>query len=109
MRSARSIRRTRSACAGGCDGASWTAAQRRGYRIALALSFLRLALAPAALVALAHIDVAGLVLAAALLLGFLSDVLDGVVARRAGAVTPFLRRLDSSVDTVFYLGVAYAA
>src|SRR3954471_2992474 len=51
----------------------------------------------------------GLLLAAALATGFVSDVLDGVVARRAGVVTPFLRRLDSSVDTVFYLGVAYAA
>lgn len=69
-----------------------TRAQRRGYRVSLARTR-----AP------------GLVLAAALVLGFLSDVLDGIVGRRAGAVTPFLRRLDSSVDTVFYLGVAYAA
>jgi CDP-diacylglycerol--glycerol-3-phosphate 3-phosphatidyltransferase len=85
-----------------------TPAQRRGYRLSLALTFLRLALAPA-LVVLARAPVAGAVLAALLVLGFVSDVLDGVVARRAGVVTAFLRRLDSSVDTVFYLGVAYAA
>lgn len=79
-----------------------------GYRASLALTLLRLALAPA-LVVLARSGAPGAVLAAALVVGFASDVLDGVVARRAGAVTPFLRRLDSSVDTVFYLGVAYAA
>lgn len=88
--------------------AEWTAAQRRGYGFSLALTLVRLVLAPA-LPALARADVPGLVLAAALLLGFLSDVFDGIVARRAGVVTPFLRRLDSSADTVFYLGVAYAA
>jgi CDP-diacylglycerol--glycerol-3-phosphate 3-phosphatidyltransferase len=38
-----------------------------------------------------------------------SDLVDGMVARRAAAATPFLRRLDSAVDTVFYLAVAYAA
>jgi phosphatidylglycerophosphate synthase len=79
-----------------------------GYRLSLALTLLRLALAPA-LVVLARTDVPGIVLAALLVAGFVSDVLDGVVARRTGSVTPFLRRLDSSVDTVFYLGVAYAA
>jgi CDP-diacylglycerol--glycerol-3-phosphate 3-phosphatidyltransferase len=79
-----------------------------GYRLSLALTLLRLALAPA-LVVLVRAGAPGLLLAAALVTGFVSDVLDGVVARRAGVVTPFLRRLDSSVDTVFYLGVAYAA
>jgi phosphatidylglycerophosphate synthase len=79
-----------------------------GYRLSLALTLLRLALAPV-LVVLARAGAPGLLLAAALVTGFVSDVLDGLVARRAGVVTPFLRRLDSSVDTVFYLGVAYAA
>jgi CDP-diacylglycerol--glycerol-3-phosphate 3-phosphatidyltransferase len=79
-----------------------------GYRLSLGLTLLRLALAPA-LVVLARTGASGLLLAAALVAGFVSDVLDGVVARRAGVVTPFLRRLDSGVDTVFYLGVAYAA
>lgn len=87
--------------------AHWTNAQHRGYRLSLGLTLLRLALAPA-LVLLAQSDAPGVVLALALVAGFVSDVLDGVVARRAGAVTPLLRRLDSVVDTVFYLGVAYA-
>lgn len=32
---------------------------------------------------------------------FLSDVFDGIVARRMGIATSFLRRLDSIADTVF--------
>ena len=34
---------------------------------------------------------------------------DGVVARRSGTATPGLRRLDSTVDTIFYLAIAVAA
>lgn len=44
-----------------------------------------------------------------LVIGFLSDVFDGVVARRTGTATEGLRRLDSTVDTVFYLAIAVAA
>ena len=39
---------------------------------------------------------------------FLSDVFDGVIARRMNAVTASLRVADSWVDTVFYLCVASA-
>ena len=87
--------------------APWTDAQHRGYRLSLGLTLFRLALAPAVVV-LAHTETPGIVLALALVVGFVSDILDGVVARRVGAVTPLLRRLDSVVDTLFYLGVAYA-
>lgn len=38
----------------------------------------------------------------ALLAGIVSDVYDGVLARRWGTSTPLLRRCDSNVDTVFY-------
>lgn len=37
-----------------------------------------------------------------LLWGIISDVFDGVLARRWRCATPVLRRLDSNVDTVFY-------
>jgi CDP-diacylglycerol--glycerol-3-phosphate 3-phosphatidyltransferase len=90
------------------DDRSWTRHQRRGWWVSLAITLLRLALAPT-LVLLARARAPGWLLACALVAGFVSDVVDGMVARRALAVTPFLRRLDSSVDTVFYLGVAYAA
>lgn len=74
---------------------------------ALALTLLRLALAPVA-VALGLTGAPGWTMGVTLVAGFLSDVFDGVVARRTGAATPALRRLDSAVDTVFYLGVAAA-
>jgi phosphatidylglycerophosphate synthase len=37
-----------------------------------------------------------------LLLGMLSDIFDGVLARRFGVVRPWLRRFDSATDIVFY-------
>lgn len=87
--------------------APWSDVQGRGYRLSLGLTLFRLALAPAVVV-LTHTETPGIVLALVLVAGFASDVMDGVVARRAGVVTPLLRRLDSVVDTVFYVGVAYA-
>jgi len=80
---------------------------RIGWHVALGLTLLRLVLSPVVLV-MAEASVAGLAIAAVLVAGFLSDVFDGIVARRYGVATPGLRRLDSSVDTVFYLGIAYA-
>jgi CDP-diacylglycerol--glycerol-3-phosphate 3-phosphatidyltransferase len=90
------------------DDRPWSREQRRGWRVSLAITLLRLALAPT-LILLARTGAPGWLLACALVAGFVSDVVDGMVARGASAVTPFLRRLDSSVDTVFYLAVAYAA
>ncbi len=72
------------------------------------LVWLRLALGPA---------LAGLILAGAgrswliglFLLAFLSDVFDGIIARRLGNATAQLRHADSVVDTAFYACVAVAA
>jgi phosphatidylglycerophosphate synthase len=75
---------------------------------ALALTLARLALAPVIL-ALGLTRGSSAAVAVLLVAGFLSDVFDGVVARRTGTATPILRRLDSMVDTVFYLAVAAAA
>lgn len=72
----------------------------------VSLTALRGALAPVLLL-IAHRGGShaafGLCLAAA----FLSDVFDGIVARRLGVATPGLRRLDSAVDTLFYLSALY--
>lgn len=72
----------------------------------LSLTALRAALAPALVVILwcggSHVAF-GLCLVTA----FLSDVFDGIVARRLGVATPSLRRLDSVVDTLFYLCALY--
>ncbi|GAA4455276.1 CDP-alcohol phosphatidyltransferase family protein [Rurimicrobium arvi] len=51
----------------------------------------------------------GTIPAALLVYGFLSDVFDGVIARQLGISTQKLRRLDSSVDQIFFLCVAAAA
>jgi CDP-diacylglycerol--glycerol-3-phosphate 3-phosphatidyltransferase len=40
--------------------------------------------------------------------GLLSDIFDGIIARRLGVSTPLLRRLDSTVDQVFFICVAIA-
>jgi CDP-diacylglycerol--glycerol-3-phosphate 3-phosphatidyltransferase len=47
----------------------------------------------------------GLVLAVA----FLSDIFDGVIARRLGTATASLRQYDSFADVFFYLGVIASA
>lgn len=81
--------------------------RRAAWRGALALTLVRLVLAPVC-IALAVARAPGWWLAAALAIGFVSDVFDGIVARRGGAATSGLRRLDSVVDTIFYLAIAYA-
>jgi phosphatidylglycerophosphate synthase len=48
-------------------------------------------------------------LAALLVLGFLSDVFDGLLARRLGTDTLPLRRLDTRCDIVFALGAVLAS
>ncbi|WP_083763644.1 CDP-alcohol phosphatidyltransferase family protein [Candidatus Korobacter versatilis] len=35
------------------------------------------------------------------------DIFDGIVARRLGVATPLLRRMDSVMDTIFYLAILY--
>jgi len=44
-----------------------------------------------------------------LVAAFLSDVFDGIVARRLGIATPNLRRLDSIADSLFYAAALFAA
>lgn len=51
---------------------------------------------------------AGPLLAALLTLAFLSDVFDGIIARRLGASTEALRVADSRTDVFFYLCVLTA-
>jgi phosphatidylglycerophosphate synthase len=50
----------------------------------------------------------GAILAAVLAAAFLSDVLDGMLARRTGQATPSLRYADTIVDTIFYVAAAIA-
>lgn len=74
----------------------------------LALTVLRMLLAPVVVVlAVLHPDPR--LLGACLVVAFLSDVFDGVIARRLGIATQGLRRLDSIADTVFYIAAMFAA
>jgi uncharacterized Ntn-hydrolase superfamily protein/phosphatidylglycerophosphate synthase len=75
--------------------------------IPLSLTALRAALAPV-VVALAILRPDHFLLGACLAVAFLSDVFDGIIARRLGVATPALRRFDSMTDTVFYVAVGFA-
>jgi phosphatidylglycerophosphate synthase len=83
-----------------------TRAQRYGYAASLALTLIRLVLA-APFVTIGMTGGSGRAAAIVLAGGFVSDVYDGVVARRFDVATAGLRRLDSAVDTVFYLAAAF--
>ena len=69
---------------------------------------LRLALAPG-LLALAWRGRTGALFVALFLVAFLSDVLDGMLARRLGVSTAGLRRADSLADVALYGAVLAAA
>jgi len=47
--------------------------------------------------------------ACCLILAFLSDVFDGILARRLKVATANLRRLDSLADSIFYAAALFAA
>lgn len=67
----------------------------------------RILCCPLILVA-AHLRWPGPLLASIVLLALLSDIYDGILARRWGCETSALRVTDSIADTIFYLGVVGA-
>jgi phosphatidylglycerophosphate synthase len=76
-------------------------------RLPLLLTLLRALLAPL-LVWLALDRPSPVAFGVCLTAAFLSDVSDGIVARRLGVATPNLRRLDSFADSLFYLAAVFA-
>jgi CDP-diacylglycerol--glycerol-3-phosphate 3-phosphatidyltransferase len=66
------------------------------------LTTLRLLLGPVAL-ACALAGVSRAVYLPILVTGTLSDIFDGIIARRLGVATPALRRYDSVTDMIYYL------
>lgn len=78
------------------------------YRVPLALTVLRAMLAPVVVVLALWFPNHG-AFALCLALAFVSDVFDGIIARRLGIATAGLRRLDSVADTVFYVAAVWAA
>jgi CDP-diacylglycerol--glycerol-3-phosphate 3-phosphatidyltransferase len=77
-------------------------------KLPLSLTALRALLAPA-MVAFALVDPDPRAFGVCLALAFLSDIFDGVIARRLNIATPTLRRLDSIADTLFYAAATFAA
>ena len=71
----------------------------------LLLTASRLVLGPAMLLAAWLLPEPGPWLAAGVVAGFLTDLFDGIVARKLGVATPALRRFDSQTDLVFWLCV----
>lgn len=78
------------------------------HRLPFALTTLRLLLGPAAL-ACAFTGVTRFVFLPILIAGTLSDIFDGILARRFGVATPALRRYDSITDIIYYLFILAAA
>jgi phosphatidylglycerophosphate synthase len=75
--------------------------------VPMGLTVLRLLLAPV-LVWLVYADAPGVVFAGVVLVAFVSDYFDGVIARRLGVASAELRHFDSRADLVFYATAAWA-
>jgi CDP-diacylglycerol---glycerol-3-phosphate 3-phosphatidyltransferase len=73
-----------------------------------ALTTLRLLLGPIAL-ACALTNVPRWIYLPILITGTLSDIYDGILARRFGVATPALRRYDSITDVIYYLFILAVA
>ena len=78
------------------------------HQIPLSLIGLRILLAPMLLL-MYGFNVAPLWYGVVLGVGLLSDIFDGILARKLGVATEQLRSLDSMADTIFYLGVFVVA
>ena len=77
-------------------------------QIPVVLTGVRALLAPVA-VLLAVFYPSHIAFGTCLVVALLSDIFDGILARRLNVATPNLRRLDSIADTIFYVCIAFAA
>ena len=77
-------------------------------RVPILLTALRGLLAPVVLILALYAPRPG-AFALCLIAAFLSDLFDGILARRLGIATARLRRLDSAADTLFYAACVFAA
>jgi phosphatidylglycerophosphate synthase len=89
--------------------ASFVPAPKSRFRwVPVTLTTLRLVLGPVVLL-LAWDSFSGKWIAGCTLIAIISDIYDGVIARRLHIDTESLRRYDSVADTVFYVAIAWAA
>jgi CDP-diacylglycerol--glycerol-3-phosphate 3-phosphatidyltransferase len=77
-------------------------------QLPFALTTLRLLLGPVALVC-ALTNVPRWIYLPILIIATLSDIYDGILARRFGVATPALRRYDSITDVIYYLFILTVA
>lgn len=80
---------------------------RHPERFPLLLTFSRGVLGPC-IIACAYLWPRPAVLASCVIMAFLTDIFDGVLARRLNVATPNIRRLDSIADNIFYLCALWA-
>ncbi|MAE62264.1 MAG: hypothetical protein CMJ49_13025 [Planctomycetaceae bacterium] len=76
--------------------------------IPVTLVVFRLAVGPT-LIALALTNCRGLIFLPFLIAGTLSDIFDGIIARKLNIDTPALRRADSLADVIYYVCVLITA
>jgi phosphatidylglycerophosphate synthase len=76
--------------------------------VPVGLVILRILLAPAIIVLAMHRR-QGVTMAVCIACALLSDIFDGIVARRFGVETTALRRADSAADTIFYAAAGVSA
>ncbi len=76
-------------------------------KIPIALIYLRVAIGIALLgLGFLHLNSYGIIAVGLIAIGLLSDIFDGIIARRLGISSEKLRRLDSTADQVFWCLVA---
>lgn len=80
----------------------------KSHHIPIMLTITRMLLAPV-MVWLAICNPLPTLFGICLVIAFLSDVFDGIIARRLNVATPNLRRLDSIADSIFYIASMLAA
>ncbi len=79
-------------------------------KLPVLLILFRLILGPVMiLLTYTYADAIRLVLVILLLLGILSDIFDGIIARSAGVSSEKLRRMDSQTDLIFWLCAGWCA
>ncbi|MES2484726.1 MAG: CDP-alcohol phosphatidyltransferase family protein [Bacteroidota bacterium] len=79
-------------------------------KLPILLILFRLVLGPVMIAVACNFgDKARIALLVMLLAGILSDIFDGIVARRQGISTATLRRMDSQTDLVFWLCAGWCA
>lgn len=78
-------------------------------KLPIFLVYSRIAISPVMLLLAWFIGAeAGIAIIILALYGLISDIFDGIIARKLGVSTTFLRRLDSTADQIFWISILIA-